>query len=70
MGLAAYILEKFSSWTNLEWMSKPDGGLNYFNLDELLDNVMMYWVTNSATTSARIYAEFFNSRQLNHQLNR
>ncbi len=30
--------------------------------DELLDNVMLYWVTNSATSSARIYWESFGRR--------
>lgn len=27
-GLAAYILEKFSSWTNTEFRNLEDGGLN------------------------------------------
>ena len=28
--------------------------------DELLDNVMLYWLTNSAASSARLYWESFN----------
>ena len=28
---------------------------NILSKDELLDNVMMYWLTNSATSSARLY---------------
>ena len=28
-----------------------------FSKDELLSNIMIYWVTNSATSSARIYFE-------------
>lgn len=61
LGLATYILEKFSGWTNLNEISKPDGGLpSTFKLDELLDNIMIYWVTNSITTSVRLYAEIFN----------
>ncbi|XP_034174046.1 juvenile hormone epoxide hydrolase 1 [Osmia lignaria lignaria] len=61
-GLAAYILEKFSTWTNKEYRSRDDGGLlEKFTLDELLDNVMVYWITNSITTSARLYAENFSS---------
>jgi pimeloyl-ACP methyl ester carboxylesterase len=28
-------------------------------MDELLDNVMLYWVTGSATSSARLYWESF-----------
>ena len=27
IGLAAYILEKFSTWTNKSWRDLPDGGL-------------------------------------------
>jgi len=68
-GLAAYIIEKFSTWTNKDWRSKPDGGLeSYYKLDELLDNVMVYWVTNSITTSMRLYSEAFSYRQLAHQI--
>lgn len=59
-GLAAYILEKFSTWTNPDYRYREDGGLQEkFTLDELLDNVMVYWVTKSITTSQRIYAENF-----------
>ncbi|XP_043510382.1 juvenile hormone epoxide hydrolase 1-like [Frieseomelitta varia] len=60
--LAAYILEKFSTWTNTAYKERDDGGLTEkFTLDELLDNVMIYWVSNSITTSVRLYAESFNS---------
>ncbi|XP_076173256.1 juvenile hormone epoxide hydrolase 1 [Ptiloglossa arizonensis] len=60
-GLAAYILEKFSTWTNKAYRERDDGGLlEKFTLDEILDNIMIYWVTNSITTSARLYAENFN----------
>uniref|UniRef100_A0A6P4FV67 Epoxide hydrolase n=1 Tax=Drosophila rhopaloa TaxID=1041015 RepID=A0A6P4FV67_DRORH len=57
-GLAAYILEKFSTWTNPSFRSLPDGGLTKrFTYDQLLDNVMIYYVTNSITTSVRLYSE-------------
>ncbi|XP_076621443.1 juvenile hormone epoxide hydrolase 1-like [Colletes latitarsis] len=60
-GLAAYILEKFSLGTNKAYIEREDGGLlEKFTLDELLDNIMVYWVTNSITTSVRLYAENFN----------
>ncbi|KAG7202385.1 hypothetical protein KM043_018702 [Ampulex compressa] len=63
--LAAYILEKFSSWTNMAYKQRPDGGLlEKFTMDELLDNVMYYWVTNSITTSVRLYAEQFNKTNM------
>lgn len=61
VGLAAYIIEKFTSWTNTEWKNRDDGGLTKkFSYDKLLDNVMIYWVTRSITTSMRLYAETFN----------
>jgi len=64
-GLAAYILEKFSTWTNNENKFRSDGGLlEKFTLDELLDNIMLYWITNSITTSVRLYAENLNKTYL------
>ncbi|KAH8270818.1 hypothetical protein KR018_005641 [Drosophila ironensis] len=60
-GLASYILEKFSTWTNVEYRDLPDGGLTKrYTYDQLLDNVMIYYVTNSITTSMRLYAEYAN----------
>lgn len=59
VGLAAYILEKFSTWTDRSWRSLPDGGLENWDKVELLDNIMIYWLTNSITTSIRLYKEFF-----------
>ena len=51
---AAWILEKFWSWTDCD--GHPE---NVLGRDELLDNVMLYWVTASATSSARLYWESF-----------
>jgi len=60
LGLAAYILEKFSTWTNYGYRSLNDGGLSrQYTLDELLTNVMIYWTTGSIATSQRFYREFF-----------
>ena len=53
-GQAAWILEKFWAWTDCD--GHPE---NIFNRDELLDNLMMYWVTASAASSARLYWESF-----------
>ncbi|XP_063219742.1 juvenile hormone epoxide hydrolase 1-like isoform X2 [Bacillus rossius redtenbacheri] len=65
VGLAAYILEKFSTWTNPAWQSRRDGGLTVkYQLDDLLDNIMIYWVTGSITTSMRLYSEHFNQQNL------
>ena len=60
-GLAAYILEKFSTWTNREWLNLSDGGLENWGKTKLLDNVMMYWLSKSVTTSMRFYADAFKS---------
>ena len=58
VGLAAYILEKFSTWTNPDNVNKTDGGLTEkFTLDELLTNVMIYWISNNVASSMRFYKE-------------
>ncbi|XP_052751011.1 juvenile hormone epoxide hydrolase-like isoform X4 [Galleria mellonella] len=64
-GLAAYILEKFSTWTNYEYKKAADGKLLMkYSLTHLLDNVMIYWATNSITTSMRLYSEACSKRNL------
>ncbi|TGZ51818.1 juvenile hormone epoxide hydrolase 1-like [Temnothorax curvispinosus] len=69
VALAGYILEKFSTWTNPEYRFRPDGGLlEKYTLDELLDNVMLYWVTNSLTTSVRLYAEQFSKAHMTSKI--
>jgi len=68
VGLAAYIIEKFITWTNPAWKDLPDGGLTQrYTYDKLLDNVMIYWITRSITTSMRLYAETYSQpyRDLN-----
>lgn len=63
IGLAAYILEKFSLGTDRNNKKKLDAGLlEKFTFDELLDNVMIYWVSDSITTSMRLYLEYVNSQ--------
>ncbi|XP_078129399.1 epoxide hydrolase 1 [Sander vitreus] len=62
VGLAAYLLEKFSSWTDLRNRDLVDGGLERkFSLDDLLTNVMIYWTTGSIVSSMRFYKENFKS---------
>ncbi|MBM3770707.1 MAG: epoxide hydrolase [Acidimicrobiia bacterium] len=52
VGLASWILDKWHSW------SDHDGDLEkVYTKDELLTNIMIYWVTNSGTSSARLYYE-------------
>jgi epoxide hydrolase len=54
VGQMAWILEKFWSWTDCD--GHPEKVLTR---DELLDNVMLYWLTASAASSARLYWESF-----------
>ncbi|KAL1468132.1 hypothetical protein MTO96_025640 [Rhipicephalus appendiculatus] len=59
-GLAGYILEKFSTWTVGANVDREDGGLtDKYTYDELLANVMLYWLTDSIGSSARFYKENF-----------
>jgi pimeloyl-ACP methyl ester carboxylesterase len=50
VGLAGWILEKFHAWTD-----GRDG--MPVRTDRLLDNLMLYWVTRTATSAARLYCE-------------
>jgi epoxide hydrolase len=56
VGQLAWIVEKFWSWMDCD--GHPE---NVLHRDELLDNVMLYWTTSSAASSARLYWESFNS---------
>ena len=56
VGQLAWIVEKFYAWTDCD--GHPE---NAVGRDELLDNVMLYWLTNTATSSARLYWESFQS---------
>jgi microsomal epoxide hydrolase len=51
IGLAAWIFEKFYSWG--DWQSC----LSY---EDVITNIMIYWVTNTIYTSCRIYHENSN----------
>ncbi|NP_001121449.1 epoxide hydrolase 1 precursor [Xenopus tropicalis] len=58
VGLAAYILEKFSTWTDPDFRDHEDGGLERkFSLDDLLTNIMIYWLSGSIVSSMRFYKE-------------
>lgn len=57
VGLAAWILEKFYTWSDC------NGNLeNRFTKDQLLDNIIIYWFSNSIGTSIQMYYE--NTRSL------
>lgn len=48
-GLAAWIIEKFHGW------SDSPRGIPPFTLDQLITNIMIYWVTQSIHTSTWLY---------------
>ena len=52
MAQAAWIYEKFESWTDSG--GKPQ---TVMTMDEMLDVITMHWVTNSGASSARSYFE-------------
>lgn len=56
MGQAAWIIEKYYQWMDCD--GHPE---NIVSRDELLDNVMMYWLPDAAASSARIYWESFGN---------
>jgi len=56
VGQLAWIVEKFWSWTDSD--GDPE---NVLTKDEMLDNVMLYWLTASGASSARLYWESFNA---------
>jgi len=58
-GQLAWILEKFWSWTDCD--GHPEKVLTR---DELLDNVMLYWLPATGASSARLYWESFSTPSL------
>jgi pimeloyl-ACP methyl ester carboxylesterase len=52
----AWVVEKFHEWTDNQ--GSPEDAVDR---DRLLDNVMLYWLTNSGASSARLYWESFSS---------
>ena len=56
VGLASWIIEKFRAWSDCQ------GNLQQrFDNDELLTNIMIYWITNTIGSSAHIYYENMHS---------
>jgi pimeloyl-ACP methyl ester carboxylesterase len=52
VGLAAWIIEKFYGWSDI------DGAIEHeYSKDELLTNIMIYWVTQTINPSIRSYYE-------------
>ena len=55
---AAWIIEKFWAWTDND--GHPE---NVLDRDELLDNIMLYWINGNGASSARLYWESFGKRR-------
>ena len=78
VGLAAWILDKYVQWSDLgnvdgthvgdkifTPVSEGGGGLDK---DALLDTIMVYWCTNTITSSIRLYRESFSGRHFMQDL--
>jgi pimeloyl-ACP methyl ester carboxylesterase len=51
-GLLAWIVEKLRGWSDCD--GDPE---NCFTRDQMITNVMLYWVTQTSTSAARLYWE-------------
>jgi epoxide hydrolase len=58
-GLLSWIVEKFRTWSDCD--GDPE---NCFTRDQLITNVMLYWVTETFASSARLYWETMHSGAL------
>ena len=63
IGQAMWILEKFWSFTDCN--GHPE---NVLTRDELLDNIMMYWLPDAAASSGRLYWESFRNFSFDYQV--
>jgi epoxide hydrolase len=54
VGQAAWIYEKLAQWSD-----PNDGPEHELTRDEILDNIMLYWLPNTGASSARLYFESF-----------
>ncbi len=58
VGLAGWIIEKFRAWSGCHGEIE-----SVFTKDELLTNVMIYWVTQTINSSMRLYYETSHQRE-------
>ena len=52
VGLASWIYDKIAAWTFTNGMPEKE-----LSKDDMLDDITLYWVTNTAVSSARLYWE-------------
>ena len=62
-GLLAWMVEKFRTWSDCE--GDPE---KCFTKDQLITNVMTYWVTQTAASSMRLYWEHRRARRAPEQV--
>ena len=62
-GLLAWIVQRFRDWSDCGGELERS-----FSRDQLLTNVMLYWVTKSFTSSARLYWETMHGGALREPL--
>jgi len=63
VGLLAYILEKYYVWSfdvESQVLGKKGASLEFFDKDDLLTVITLYWMTNSIHSSIRFYKAYFN----------
>jgi pimeloyl-ACP methyl ester carboxylesterase len=60
-GQAAWIYEKFHAWTDNK--GAPEDALTR---DQMLDDITLYWLTDTAASSARMYSENASARNANN----
>ena len=63
VGQMAWIVEKFHGWSDCKDSHGQSHPENVFSRDHLLDNVMIYWLNNAATSSAQLYWHSFGEIQ-------
>lgn len=64
-GLAAWIVEKFYTWGDCKGDVE-----SRFTKDELLTNIMIYWCTQTITSSMRLYCESLRTRNFGPSKNK
>ena len=60
VGLAAWIYDKFATWTHSG--GEPERALT---LDEMLDDITLYWLTNTGASSSESYWEVWGKSPFN-----
>lgn len=56
VGLAGWIFEKMWAWTD-----NAGSPFDALSMDQIIDNIMLYWLPGTGASSARLYWESFNA---------